>query len=77
MMHMGRLEKAQPALSQVEHVAIPEALHRASVVPARKIHNCPDGATAKYRLRRFYDELGLLSPTFTDPQTGYRYYSAE
>lgn len=29
------------------------------------------------RLLRFYDELGLLSPAFTDPQTGYRYYSAE
>lgn len=29
------------------------------------------------RLLRFYDELGLLSPTFTDPQTGYRYYSAQ
>ncbi|HEX2916316.1 MAG TPA: MerR family transcriptional regulator [Chloroflexia bacterium] len=29
------------------------------------------------RLLRYYDELGLLSPDFTDPQTGYRYYSAE
>lgn len=29
------------------------------------------------RLLRFYDELGLLSPAFTDPQTGYRYYSAQ
>jgi DNA-binding transcriptional MerR regulator/effector-binding domain-containing protein len=29
------------------------------------------------RLLRFYDELGLLSPAFTDPQSGYRYYSAE
>lgn len=28
------------------------------------------------RLLRFYDEIGLLSPEFTDPQTGYRYYSA-
>ena len=28
------------------------------------------------RLLRFYDEIGLLSPDFTDPQTGYRYYSA-
>ena len=28
------------------------------------------------RLLRYYDELGLLSPDFTDPQTGYRYYSA-
>lgn len=28
------------------------------------------------RLLRYYDELGLLSPEFTDPQTGYRYYSA-
>jgi DNA-binding transcriptional MerR regulator len=29
------------------------------------------------RLLRFYDELGLLSPAFTEPQTGYRYYSAQ
>jgi DNA-binding transcriptional MerR regulator len=28
------------------------------------------------RLLRYYDEIGLLSPAFTDPQTGYRYYSA-
>src|SRR5260221_62540 len=29
------------------------------------------------RLLRYYDEIGLLSPEYTDPQTGYRYYSAE
>jgi len=29
------------------------------------------------RLLRFYDEIGLLSPDFTDAQTGYRYYSAQ
>lgn len=28
------------------------------------------------RLLRYYDEIGLLSPEFTDPLTGYRYYSA-
>src|SRR5258708_16193507 len=28
------------------------------------------------RLLRFYDEIGLLSPDFTDAQSGYRYYSA-
>lgn len=28
------------------------------------------------RLLRYYDEIGLLSPEYTDPQTGYRYYSA-
>lgn len=28
------------------------------------------------RLLRYYDEIGLLSPEFTDPQTGYRFYSA-
>jgi DNA-binding transcriptional MerR regulator len=28
------------------------------------------------RLLRYYDEIGLLSPDYTDPQTGYRYYSA-
>ena len=28
------------------------------------------------RLLRYYDEIGLLSPESTDPQTGYRYYSA-
>lgn len=29
------------------------------------------------RLLRYYDEIGLLSPNFTDPETGYRYYSAQ
>jgi DNA-binding transcriptional MerR regulator len=29
------------------------------------------------RLLRYYDEIGLLKPLQTDPQTGYRYYSAE
>ncbi len=29
------------------------------------------------RLLRYYDEISLLSPEFTDPQTGYRYYSAQ
>ena len=29
------------------------------------------------RLLRYYDEIGLLSPQYTDAQTGYRYYSAE
>ena len=28
------------------------------------------------RLLRYYDEIGLLSPEATDPETGYRYYSA-
>ncbi len=28
------------------------------------------------RLLRYYDEIGLLSPDYTDQQTGYRYYSA-
>ena len=28
------------------------------------------------RLLRYYDQFGLLSPVRTDPQTGYRYYSA-
>lgn len=28
------------------------------------------------RLLRYYDEIGLLRPEHTDPQTGYRYYSA-
>src|SRR5438132_3935846 len=28
------------------------------------------------RLLRYYDEIGLLSPESTDPETGYRYYSA-
>lgn len=28
------------------------------------------------RLLRYYDEIGLLSPEYTDPQTGYRSYSA-
>jgi DNA-binding transcriptional MerR regulator len=25
-------------------------------------------------LLRYYDEIGLLSPEATDPETGYRYY---
>lgn len=29
------------------------------------------------RLLRYYDEIGLLSPKATDPETGYRYYSAQ
>jgi DNA-binding transcriptional MerR regulator len=29
------------------------------------------------RLLRYYDEIGLLSPEYTDRQTGYRYYSAQ
>jgi DNA-binding transcriptional MerR regulator len=29
------------------------------------------------RLLRYYDEIGLLSPALTDPQSGYRYYSAQ
>lgn len=28
------------------------------------------------RLLRYYDEIGLLIPEYTDPQSGYRYYSA-
>ena len=28
------------------------------------------------RLLRYYDEIGLLTPEFTDPETGYRFYSA-
>ena len=28
------------------------------------------------RLLRYYDEIGLFSPDFTDPQSGYRYYRA-
>src|SRR5512134_1184105 len=29
------------------------------------------------RMLRHYDQLGLLTPSQTDPFTGYRYYSAE
>jgi DNA-binding transcriptional MerR regulator len=29
------------------------------------------------RLLRYYDELGLLQPVRIDPETGYRYYSAQ
>jgi DNA-binding transcriptional MerR regulator len=28
------------------------------------------------RLLHFYDEIGLLKPAYVDPETGYRYYSA-
>ncbi len=34
-------------------------------------------ARVSARLLRFYDELGLLKPAHADPQTGYRYYSAD
>lgn len=33
-------------------------------------------ARVSARLLRFYDEIGLFRPTHADPQTGYRYYSA-
>lgn len=33
-------------------------------------------AQVSARLLRYYDEIGLFSPAFTDPQTGYRFYSA-
>jgi DNA-binding transcriptional MerR regulator len=29
------------------------------------------------RLLRYYDEIGLLSPEATDPESGYRFYSAQ
>lgn len=29
------------------------------------------------RLLRYYDEIGLLTPEFTDPESGYRFYSAQ
>lgn len=31
-------------------------------------------ARVSARLLRFYDEIGLFSPAYADPQTGYRYY---
>jgi DNA-binding transcriptional MerR regulator len=33
-------------------------------------------AQVSKRLLRYYDEIGLLKPSHTDPSTGYRYYSA-
>jgi DNA-binding transcriptional MerR regulator len=33
-------------------------------------------ARVSARLLRFYDEIGLFRPTHADPQSGYRYYSA-
>src|SRR5512146_3097906 len=33
-------------------------------------------ARVSKRLLRYYDEIGLLKPSNTDPNTGYRYYSA-
>jgi DNA-binding transcriptional MerR regulator len=33
-------------------------------------------AQVSERLLRYYDEIGLLNPEYTDPQTSYRYYSA-
>ena len=33
-------------------------------------------AQVSTHLLRYYDEIGLFSPSDTDPQTGYRYYSA-
>jgi DNA-binding transcriptional MerR regulator/effector-binding domain-containing protein len=34
-------------------------------------------ARVSSRLLRFYDEIGLLKPVHTDPQSGYRFYSAK
>jgi DNA-binding transcriptional MerR regulator len=34
-------------------------------------------ARVSKRLLQFYDEIGLLKPTYIDRQTGYRYYSAK
>lgn len=34
-------------------------------------------ARVSKRLLQYYDEIGLLHPAHTDPQTGYRYYSAK
>lgn len=34
-------------------------------------------ARVSKRLLQYYDEIGLLTPAKTDPQTGYRYYSAQ
>ena len=33
-------------------------------------------ARVSKRLLQYYDEIGLLKPAHTDPQSGYRYYSA-
>jgi len=33
-------------------------------------------ARVSKRMLQYYDEIGLLTPAHTDPQTGYRYYSA-
>lgn len=33
-------------------------------------------ARVSKRVLQYYDEIGLLRPAHTDPQTGYRYYSA-
>ncbi len=34
-------------------------------------------ARVSKRLLRYYDEIGLLKPSHTDPMTGYRFYSAK
>jgi DNA-binding transcriptional MerR regulator len=34
-------------------------------------------AQVSRRLLRYYDQIGLLKPVKVDPQTGYRYYSAD
>lgn len=34
-------------------------------------------AQVSKRLLRYYDQIGLLRPVHTDPQTGHRFYSAE
>jgi DNA-binding transcriptional MerR regulator len=34
-------------------------------------------ARVSKRLLQYYDAIGLLKPAHTDPQTGYRYYSAQ
>src|SRR5690349_12920368 len=34
-------------------------------------------AQVSARLLRYYDDIGLFSPAYTDPATGYRYYTIE
>jgi len=42
-----------------------------------KIGNFSKLAQVSIRMLRHYDEMGLLKPSYTDPTSGYRYYTAE
>ena len=45
--------------------------------PMLKIGDFSKLSRVSIRMLRHYDEIGLLKPVWTDPESGYRYYGAE